>query len=126
MNGQDTVWSQLLQFYTNSFKTSLVFCTWSEDMYVVWNFGYNPQNILLTFFSQVELSHFSGIIYNKVNGWDTVWAQLLLHFYTNSFETSLVFWSWSEDMHVVWIMEFSLVLHTRENSVVFNTLDEIY
>ena len=33
----------------------------------------------------------------------TLRAQLLLQFYTNSFETSLVFWSWSEDIHVVWI-----------------------
>ena len=33
----------------------------------------------------------------------TLWAQLLLQFYADSFETSLVFWPWSEDMHVVWI-----------------------
>ena len=33
----------------------------------------------------------------------TLWAQLVLQFYTYPFETSLVFWSWSEDMHVVWI-----------------------
>ena len=32
---------------------------------------------------------------------DTLWAQLLLQFYTDSFETSLVLWSWSEDMQVV-------------------------
>ena len=31
----------------------------------------------------------------------TLWAQLLLQFYADSFETSLVFWPWSEDMHVV-------------------------
>ena len=30
-------------------------------------FGYNPQNIFVTFL-QVELSHISSIIYNKVNG----------------------------------------------------------
>ena len=30
----------------------------------------------------------------------TLWAQHL-QFYTHSFETSLVLWSWSEDMHVV-------------------------
>ena len=33
----------------------------------------------------------------------TLLAQLLLQFYTDSFETSLVLWSWSEDMHVVLI-----------------------
>ena len=32
-----------------------------------------------------------------------LWVQLLLQFYTDPFETSLVLWSWSEDMHVVWI-----------------------
>ena len=31
-------------------------------------FGYNSQIIFCHFFLQVELSHFSGIIYNKVNG----------------------------------------------------------
>ena len=29
--------------------------------------------------------------------------QLLLQFYANLFETSLMFLSWSENMHVVWI-----------------------
>ena len=31
------------------------------------------------------------------------YAHLLLQFYIDSFETSQVFWTWSEDMHVVWI-----------------------
>ena len=56
-------------------------------------------------FPQVELSHFSGITTIKVNirivG--TMCAQLLLQFYANYFETSLVFWQWSEDVHVAWI-----------------------
>ena len=59
-------------------------------------FAYNPQISFVTF-SQVELSHFSGIFYNKVNEEGIP----NLQFYTDSFETSLVFWSWSEDMHVV-------------------------
>ena len=32
---------------------------------------------------------------------DTFRAQLLLQFYSDSFETSLVYWLWSEDMHAV-------------------------
>ena len=56
---------------------------------------YNPQ--IFCYFSQVELSHFSGIFYNKVNGQGIP----LLQFYTDICETSLVLWSWSEDMHVV-------------------------
>ena len=34
----------------------------------------------------------------------TLCAQLLLQFYADSFETLQMFWSWSEDMHVVWIL----------------------
>ena len=30
--------------------------------------------------------------------------------YTDSFETSLMFWSWSEDMHVIWIKSSYLFL----------------
>ena len=33
----------------------------------------------------------------------TLWAQLLLQFYSDSFETLLVFQSWSENMHVILI-----------------------
>ena len=62
-------------------------------------FGYNPQIII---FLLVELCLFSGIIHNKVNGQGIPCAKLL-QFYINSFETSLVFWSWSENVYVVWI-----------------------
>ena len=34
----------------------------------------------------------------------TLCAQLLLQFYADSFETLQMFLSWSEDMHVVWIL----------------------
>ena len=34
----------------------------------------------------------------------TLCVQLLLQFYADSFETSQMFLSWSEDMHVVWIL----------------------
>ena len=34
----------------------------------------------------------------------TLCAQLLLQFYAESFETLQMFLSWSEDMHVVWIL----------------------
>ena len=48
-------------FY-DSIETSLVFWSWSK-LYM-W-FGYTPQ-IIFRYFLQVELSHVSGIIYNKV------------------------------------------------------------
>ena len=54
----------LLQFYANSFETSQMFGSWSEN--VLW-FGYPPQ-IIISLFSQVELSHFSGVFTIKVNG----------------------------------------------------------
>ena len=55
----------LLQFYTDSFETSLVFWSWFEDMRVVLIYSLD---YFLLLFSQVELSHFSAIIYNQVNG----------------------------------------------------------
>ena len=73
---------------------------------------YNPQIIFVAFL-QVELIIFSGIIYDKVNGQGILWAKLLLQFYADSFETSLVFWSWSEDMHVVWIKSSEYIYHIR-------------
>ena len=89
----------LLQFYIDSFETSQVFCTWSEDMHVVWIYS---SDYFLSLFPQVELSHFSDIFTIKVIV-GTLCAHLLLQFYIDSFETSQVFWTWSEDMHVVWI-----------------------
>ena len=49
----------LLQFYINSFETSQVFCTWSEDMHVV---SIESSDYFLSLFLQAELSNFSGII----------------------------------------------------------------
>ena len=51
----------------------------------------------------------------------TLWAQLLLKFYTDSFETSLVFWSWSEDMHVVWIYSADYFL-SKKVKLIFRAL----
>ena len=63
---RDTLWAQLLlQFYTDALETSLVFWSWSEDMHVV---KICSSDYALSLFLQVELSHFSGIIYNNVNG----------------------------------------------------------
>ena len=49
----------LLQFYIDSFETSQLFCTWSEDMHMV---SILSSDYFLSLFLQVELSHFSGII----------------------------------------------------------------
>ena len=44
--------------------------------------------------------------------------------YTDSFETSLVFWSWSEIMHVVWILssDYFLLLFCMLNLAIFRAL----
>ena len=57
----------LLRFYTDSIELLLVFWSWSEDTTVCMWLAFNSQIIFVTF-SQVELSHISGIFYNKVNG----------------------------------------------------------
>ena len=79
-------------------------------MVMVWRYACGLDIILrYFFFLQVELSHFSSIIHNnffckldlvifqalyitKRIDRDILWAQLLLQFYTDSFETSLAFW----------------------------------
>ena len=76
------------------FYHGLQICMW---------FGYIPHIIFVTL-SQVELIHFSSIFYNNVNGQGIPCGRNSSYrCFTNSSETSLVFWSWSEDMHVVWI-----------------------
>ena len=49
----------LLQFYFNSFETSQVFCTWSEDMHVHW---INPQIIFYHFFCKLNLVIFQALL----------------------------------------------------------------
>ena len=39
--------------------------------------------------------------YDSVSVVDTLWAQILLQFWADPFETLQVYWSWSEDMHVL-------------------------
>ena len=45
--------------------------------------------------------------YESVYVVGTLWAQLLLQFWTDPFETLQVFLSWSEDMHVLFTESFS-------------------
>ena len=52
-----TLCAQLLQFHVNCFKTLYVLWAWSEDMHMVW---IKSSNYFLSFFSQIELSHFFG------------------------------------------------------------------
>ena len=102
------------------FGHGLKICMW---------FGYNPQ-IFLSIFSQVELSHFYGIIYNNVNGQGIPCGRNSSYsFYPDSFEFSLVFWSWSEEMHVVRILssDYFLLLFSQDelnhfSGLIYNTV----
>ena len=62
-------------------------------------FGYNCQIIFCHFFRIVNLSNF---LPQYVGSGYLLWAQLLLQFYTDCFETVHVFSSWYEDVHVQW------------------------
>ena len=76
-------------------------CIHCHGLKICMCFEYNPQIIFVPFckLNLTILGH-----YLSQRGWtgNTLWAQLL-QFYTDSFKTSLVFWTWSEDMNVVWI-----------------------
>ena len=72
----------LLQFHANSFKTLRVLWAWPEDMHVV---SIYSLDYFLSFFSHFELSHFFGHFSEWIEG--TLCAQLLLQFYTDTFET---------------------------------------
>ena len=50
--------------------------------------------------------------YESVYVVGTLWAQLLLKFWTNPFETLQVFLSWSEDMHVIFTESLSYFFFT--------------
>ena len=91
----------LLQFYADSFETSQMFLSWSEDMHVVWR--YYPEIIFCHFFRNLNLVIFRRFYSQSEKIVGTLCAQLLLQFYIDSFETSQVFCTWSEDMHVVLI-----------------------
>ena len=90
----------LLQFYADSFETLQIFLSWSEDMHVVWIL---PEIIFCHFFHNLNLVIFRRFYCQSEKIVGTLCAQLLLQFYIYSFETSQVFCTWSEDMHVVWI-----------------------
>ena len=66
-------------------------------------FGYNPQINFCHFFHSLNLVNFGLNYYWSLWPLGTLWAQLLLQFYPNSFETLLLFLSRTEDVHDIWI-----------------------
>ena len=74
-----------------------MFLSWSEDVHVVF-WAYSPVIFLINIFSTFLTLFFPGqFIIRK----DTLWAQLLLEFSTDHFETMYNCFTWSIDVHVV-------------------------
>ena len=74
---------------------------------MVWRCAYGL-DIILAFifvtFSALQTLSFSDLrFYENVVTVGTLWAQLLIQFYTDLFETLYMFLPWSGDMHMVWI-----------------------
>ena len=74
---------------------------------MVWRCAYGL-DIILAFifvtFSTLRTLSFSDLrFYENVVIVGTLWAQLLIQFYTDLFETLYMFSPWSGDMHMVWI-----------------------
>ena len=66
-------------------------------------FEYNPQINFCHFFHSLNLVIFGLNYYWSLWTLGTLWAQLLLQFYPNPFETLQVFLSRTEDVHDIWI-----------------------
>ena len=74
---------------------------------IVWRCAYGL-DIILAFnfvtFSTLRTLSFSDLrFYENVVTVGTLWAQLLIQFYTDLFETLYMFSPWSGDVHKVWI-----------------------
>ena len=59
--------------------------------------------IFVTFSTLWTLSFSDLRFYESLETVGTLWAQLLIQFYTNLYETLHMFLPWSGDMHMVWI-----------------------
>ena len=68
----------------------------------IW-FGYNPCINFFTFSTLRTLSFSDLRFYENVVIVGTLWAQLLIQFYTDLFETLYMFSPWSGDVHMLWI-----------------------
>ena len=66
-------------------------------------FGYNPCVKFCYFFHFANFVIFWPQILWKCCDSEYLWAQLLIQFYTDLFETLYMFLPWSGDVHMVWI-----------------------
>ena len=101
LNEMGSLWMQLpLQFFTDLFETLQVFLSWSEVVHLVLRLSslyffinfFHFFNLFFFFFFQVRL---------LLEYVDTLWAQLLLEFSADHFETIHTYSTWSVDVHMV-------------------------
>ena len=79
----------------------LKFCIcFLHGMKICMSFGYKCWIIFCHFFRIVNLVIFHP---QYIDSGYLLWAQLLLQFYTDCYETLHSFSSWYEDVHVVWV-----------------------
>ena len=84
----------LLQFYSDSCETLLVFRAWSEDVHIVW---ISCSDYFCHFFHKMNLVIF------RLKLIDTMYLVYATPptVYSDSFETLHAFRSWSEDAHIL-------------------------
>ena len=83
------------------------FWNFAHIFHMVWRSAYGLDIILefifVTFSTLWTLSFSDLRFYESVETVGTLWAQLLIQFYTDLYETLYMFLPWSGDVHVVWI-----------------------
>ena len=90
------------------------FWNFTSVLIMVWQYACGLDTtirLFLSLFLQVELSHISSIIYNKVNGQGIPCGRNSSYSFIPIL--SKRHWSWSEDMHVVWIVTSDLFYHIK-------------
>ena len=93
--------------------TILYLCFWNfaHVFSMVWRCAYGLDVILALIFvtfSTLRTLSFSDLrFYESVLTLGTLWAHLLIQFYTDLFDTLHMFSPWSGDVHVVWIQSLN-------------------
>ena len=74
-----------------------------KDWRCAWHLDITLRLIFCHFFHSLNLVNFGLNYYWSLWPLGTLWAQLLLQFYPNPFETLLLFFLRTEDVHDIWI-----------------------
>ena len=106
------------------------FQNFSGVLNMVWRYACGLDIILrlfLSLFSKLNLAIFQALYITKwIYRGNLVSATLLRQFHTDSFQTSLLFVSWSENMRVVWIVSSDYLFYYIILSLTFITFPAFY